>query len=85
MAYLIPQGTYGYCFMTDENGFTSEAEFLFGDEMIFEQHDKILLSDIIQASDSIRNIGLHQQFHLFNNAEMGNMILAVPFDCLQEI
>jgi hypothetical protein len=47
MSYLIPEGTIAHSFMTDRNGFISEAEIVLGDDTLFEDNDRILLLDLV--------------------------------------
>ena len=85
MSYLIPEGTYITCFMTDTNGFTSEAETVVGEDVLFEEHDRLLLTDILQASNAFTNYSLYREYHLFHSTEMGNWIVAAPKECVREL
>jgi len=84
MTYIIPQGAIIHTFMTDQNGFTSEAQVVLGSEMTFEETDRVTLSDLVEASNSIRLIPLHSKYLMFSNAELGTMVLAVPSDAVEE-
>ena len=73
MQYFIPQGTIGHCFMIDENDFVSEAEFIVGDDMVFDDCDRV---------NSPMLINEYSRYILFNNDDMGKMILAVLKECV---